>query len=286
MKKQILTVFATLISVVVFSQRPTATIQQVNDFINNSTLYVVMDESPINDYNAEIRKAVEKSWTLNTFKFIRRTEVEEKLTDSRNAFLIPVVVQFPSDKDTASYLFLSVLIGGAYETVNDLPEICTFPLCYDGDDEGVMTYKLPAIVAFFNRHIQNIQNNPKLLKDKKFATYTKQKKSIADKTLYLIKEEQSPAFDESSEISAINSLVKVSFADQSSLEKTIRRKEAGSLFLHIVAPTDEELQPGRCYKILMDVEGNLYYFAYHSISEKLPAGMTAVDWKALSGYVK
>ncbi len=298
--KKIVMVFASIcVGLLAVAQRPTATLAQVNDMVQNATLYVVLEESPINDYNASIRKAVEKNWTLTSFKFIHLSDLDStKLQNPANAFLTPVTMQFGEDKDSVKYTFLSLLIGDNYETINDLPEVCTFPLCYESADEDEMTYKLPAIVAFFNKHVQNILSNPKLLKDKKYATYNKQKKNIYDKILYLIKYEQNPSFDEVSEIKSINPNVKVSVVEsQSAVEKVLstsqRKKSAGVLFLHCVWPSDNdmvqagEMLPGRCYKVIMDMEGNLYYFSYHKMNGNASlSGMTAKDWKALVGFTK
>lgn len=296
MKKFLFLTATLFFSLNIFAQRPTATLDQVNDMVQNATLYVVMEESPLSDYNAEIRKAVEKSWNLTSVKFIHLSDLDStKLQNPKNAFLTQVTMQFGEDKDSVKYTFLSLLIGGEYETINDLPEVCTFPLCYDGSDEEEMTYKLPAIIAFFNKHVQNIQNNPKLLKDKKFATYTKLRKNIYDKTLYMIKSEQTADLDEAAEITAINPNVKTSICeDKSTIEKTIRRsKNSEALILHMVWPNDMEMIqegemiPGRCYKIILDTEGNLYYFAFHKMNGNASAfGMTAKDWKTLIGYTK
>ena len=297
MKRIFTLVLSVIASVTMFAQRPTATINQVNDMLQGATLYVVLDNNPINDYNSEIRKAVEKNWTLTPFKFIHLDVLDStKLQNPKNAFLTPVTMVFGEDKDSVKYMFLSLLIGGEYETINDLPEVCTFPLCYEGSDEFEMTYKLPAIIAFFNKHVQTIPSNPALLKDKKFASYTKKKKNISGKTIYLVKDEQSPLFDEASEISAINPLAKVSVCEErDALEKVIRRKEANTLFLHIVGWTDEEMVqngemiPGRCYKILLDTEGNLYYFAFHKMGGNASPnlkGMQAKDWKTLATFTK
>ena len=297
MKRIFTLVLSVIASVTMFAQRPTATINQVNDMLQGATLYVVLDNNPINDYNSEIRKAVEKNWTLTPFKFIHLDVLDStKLQNPKNAFLTPVTMVFGEDKDSVKYMFLSLLIGGEYETINDLPEVCTFPLCYEGSDEFEMTYKLPAIIAFFNKHVQTIPSNPALLKDKKFASYTKKKKNISGKTIYLVKDEQSPLFDEASEISAIDPLAKVSVCeDRDALGKVIRRKEANTLFLHIVGWTDEEMVqngemiPGRCYKILLDTEGNLYYFAFHKMGGNASPnlkGMQAKDWKTLATFTK
>ncbi|MBP5583247.1 MAG: hypothetical protein J6X43_04755 [Bacteroidales bacterium] len=172
MKKLVCFVIGILAGLGVFAQRPTATLEQVKELIAGKSLIVVFDENPMNNYNAEIRKAVEKNWTLTTFRFMHLGDLDStKLQNPNNAFLAPVTMSFGEDKDSVKYTFLSLLIGGQYETINDLPEVCTFPLCYEGSDEDEMTYKLPAIVAFFNKHVQNIVDNPALLKDKKYTTY-------------------------------------------------------------------------------------------------------------------
>lgn len=295
MKKFIFLVSAMFVGVVALAQRPTATLAQVNDMVNNALLHVVFEDSPLSSYNAEIRKAVEKNWTLTPIRFVHLSDIDStKLQNPNNAFLLPVTMVFEEDKDSVQYTFLSLLIGGEYETLNDLPEVCTFPLCYDGADEDEMTYKLPAIVAFFNKHVQEIQSNPALLKDKKYATYTKQKKSLLGKTIYLLDYEQPSQFDDASKIAAVNPLVTVSFlSDALSLEKIIRRKEVNAMFLHVVGPSDidmvkdGEMIPGRCYKILMDVEGNLYYFAFHKLKGNVDLnGMQTNDWKQLATFTK
>lgn len=294
MKKILLFIASITLSIGMYAQRPTATIEQVNDFVEKATLYVVLYENPLTTYNSEIRKAVEKNWTLTPFKTVYMADLESKLSDPNNAFLIPVNMQFGEDKDSVTYTFLSLLIGGQYETINDLPEICTFPLCYEVADEEEMTYKLPAIISFFNKQVQNIQKDPKLLKDKKFATYTNLKSNISDKTIYLITNEQNQSLDEPSEIKALNPIANVVFVDDyMTMEKIIRRKEANALFFHIVGAYDEdlikdgEMIPSRCYKILMDVDGNLYYFAFHKMmGDASQNGLTAKDWKTLATYTK
>lgn len=270
-----------LCSMSLLAQRPTATINQVNDFVANSTLYVVLTENPLSDYNSEIRKAVEKNWNVTTWKTVYMSDLESKLTNPQNAFLIPVSMQFEEDKDSVEYTFISLLLGGEYETINDLPEVFTFPFSYDGGEDET-TYQLPAIINFLNQHVKNIQNNPKLLKDRKFTNYSFEKKSIANKTIYLIKDEQDPAFDEEKEIQAVFPSTSIVFTDQMTLEKIIRRKEANALFFHIIRPTDEDMIPGRCYTILLSTDGTLYYFGFHKITDKTPAGVNAKDWKTIS----
>lgn len=285
MKKIFLFTATVLASIATMAQRPTATIQEVNDLLKNSTLYVVLYESPLTDYNSEIRKAVEKNWTATPFEFIYYNNIMDELNNPLNTFLAPVSVQFQEDEDSVMYTFMSLLIGGEYETINDLPEVCTFPLCYESyDDEAA--YQFPAIVTFMNQHVQAIADEPKLLRDKKFATYSHQKRSIEGKTIYLIKEEQNEAFDEVAEITAVCPTANIVFTDQMTLEKVIRRNEADALFVHTVGPIEAEDVPGRAYVALMGADGSLYYFNYHKINAKNGKGMTIFDWKALASHKK
>lgn len=281
MRKIVVFVTSILLSLAALAQRPTATINQVNDFVANSTLYVVLTENPLSDYNSDIRKAVEKNWNVTGWKTVYMSELESKLTNPNNAFLIPVTMQFEEDKDSVEYTFISLLLGGEYETINDLPEVFTFPFSYDGGEDET-TYQLPAIINFLNQHVKNIQNNPKLLKDRKYTTYSFEKKSVANKTIYLIKDEQDASLDEEKEIQALFPSAPISFTDAMTLEKVIRRKEANALFFHIIRPADEEMIPGRCYTILLGTDGQLYYFGFHKITDKTPAGLTAKDWKTIS----
>ena len=163
MKKTITIIVCSLFVSFAFAQRPTAKIDQVKAFFN-STLYVVTDENPLSEYNAVIAKAMEKNWKITNFEIINYTDFESKRLDSKNSFLLLTEVMFP--KDVAKYDFLSILIGGNYPSVNEMPEICTFPIGYSDADEDNSAYKIPAIIGFFNQHIKNIESNPKLLKDK------------------------------------------------------------------------------------------------------------------------
>ena len=61
MKKVFLIISGLIVTLSSFAQRPTATLDQVNDMLQNATLYVVMEDSPLSNYNPEIRKAVENA---------------------------------------------------------------------------------------------------------------------------------------------------------------------------------------------------------------------------------
>jgi hypothetical protein len=104
---------------------------------------------------------------------------------------------------------------------------------------------------------------------------------MAKKTLYLIAEEQLPAFNTVQKIKAVYK-GKTVFLAQEELANLLRKRAINVAFLHKVAPLDKEKEQGvRCYVIFMGTDNALYYFGYHTISEKEGSGVTARIWKAI-----
>jgi hypothetical protein len=266
-----------------FAQRPTAKKDQFANFLN-STMYVVTDNNPTSEYNEMIKECVRKSWRITKYDFIDQSEFESKRTDPNSSFLIVSEVKFPSEKNVATYDFISIILGGNYPSINEMPEVCTFPLNYTdaGDDNSV--YKLPVIIGFFNQHIKNIQENPKLLKDKKYKFYTKQKKNIAKKTFYLVADEQLPDLNTAQKIRPSYS-GKIVMIGQDELANLIRKRATNVVFLHKVGPSDPALLGTRCYIIVMGTDNTLYYFNYHKISASAPNGLTAKLWSVFASFV-
>jgi hypothetical protein len=281
--KRILLFFAScLIVTLTFAQRPTATIAQVNAFLK-STLYVVTDENPTSEYNMNIKIAVEKNWKITNFEFINYTDFESKRLDPANSFLVLSEINFPKDKVQMKYDFVSILVGGNFPSVNEMPEICTFPVGYSEGDDDASMYKLPAIIGFFNLHITNMQTNPKLLKDKKYAYYTKQAKNMKKSTFYLVADEQLPELNTDKKIKPLYS-GKITLMGRDEIGNFIEKRMNNVVFLHKVGPSDSKITGTRCYTIVMGTDFTLYYFKYHLISEKAPNGLMANDWKTLGGF--
>jgi len=282
--KRIFTLLLVFASITVFAQRPTATIEQVNAFMKSKT-YVIKRDDLLGDYNAFMEKALKDNWKLTQYELITYEEFEKLRLDKNNSFILMTEMNFFKDKVVTSYDFISVLIGGDYKKVKDMPEICSFPLAFTNDDEKENTMnKVPAIIAFMSSHIKNIQSNSKLLKDKKYKYYTKQKKSIANKTFYLIKDEQSSTVKDEKAIKALYPGT-VKFVEIDDITKTVEGKKSDIVFLHRV--TSPEGIPGtRCYTIIMSGSGELLYFNYHLITGSANNGILAKEWKKFKKYIK
>lgn len=283
MKRIILVAVSMCVAFASYAQRPTAKKAQVANF-ENFTLYVVLNENPTSDYNNMIREAVRKSWRVSKYDFITQSEFESKRTEENSAFLVTNEIRFPKDKNVVPYDFISIILGGNFASYQVMPEVCTFPLMYTDGDEDNMLYKIPVIIGFFNQHIKNILVNPKLLKDKKYKFYTKQKLSIAKKTTYLLAEEQLPDYDNAQKIRSVFK-GKVVMIGQEEMANLIKKRATNVVFLHKVGPADASMQGSRCYIIMFGTDNTLYYFNYHILSPKAPNGISAKYWKIFSSHV-
>lgn len=280
MKKLLILACALLSSVALSAQRPTAKAKQLPAFFA-SILYVVTNNNALSEYDESIKEAIQKNWRVTQFDFITQAEFENQRFDPTKSFLIYTETTFPKDKNPIAYDFLSIVLGGNYAAVEQMPEVCSFPVCVSDSDGEEAYYKLPIIVGFLNQHVKTLQTNSAILKDKKYKWHVKQSGNMAKKTLYLIAEEQLPAFNTVQKIKAVYK-GKTVFLAQEELANLLRKRAINVAFLHKVAPLDKEKEQGaRCYVIFMGTDNALYYFGYHTISEKEGSGVTARIWKAI-----
>lgn len=280
MKKFFILSCAVLCSIALFAQRPTAKKSQLPAFFN-STLYVVANPDSFNDYNERIKEAVQKNWRVTQFDFISAAEFEQQRLDPQKSFLIYSETTFPKDKNQIAYDFLSIVLGGNYATVEQMPELCSFPICVSESDGDEAYYKLPIIIGFLNQHVKTLQTNTAILKDKKYTYHSKQSGNLAKKTLYLIPEEQLPEFGTVQKLKAVYR-GKTVFLAQEELANLIRKRAINVTFLHKVAPLNSEIEQGaRCYIIFMGTDNALYHFSYHIIGKKEKNGVTARIWKSI-----
>lgn len=283
MKRSLILIVSFVIAVSAFAQRPTAKKDQMVNFYN-STLYVVTDDNPTSEFNSVIKEVIQKNWRITKYDFISMSEFESKRTDANSSFLVVTESRFAKDQTVVGYDFISILLGGNYPSINEMPEVCSFPLNYSDGDDGDAVYKLPVIIGFFNQHVKNIQENSKLLKDKKYKFYTKQKKSVAKKTFYLIADDQLTDLNTSQKIRPYYS-GKITIIGQDELANLIKKRATNSVFLHKVGPVDAAVQGTRCWIIVMGTDNTLYYFKQHVISASKPNALTVKHWNLFATFV-
>jgi len=222
-----------------------------------------------------------QEWNITDYDFITNKEFEEKRADAQYSFIYMSQVTFEADKTDAAYRFLHLSIGGDYFRLNEMPDIASVPLAYFSVDEESYAYKLAILVRFMQNHAKLIRDHPEIVSANVLKHYNNNIKDIADKTLYLLKEELSPSVNTAAKISKVYPY-KFSIVTAVEIEKAIKDRNPDVVFLHKVGPEGTKLN-ARCYKIIIGAaDANFYYFDYHKINDKNPDGFLESDFKNLS----
>lgn len=254
----------------------------LNQFLN-SKLYVVLESNPIAEYNFKIQEAVKKTWTLTDFEFISLDQFEEMFNDPDKSFLMMTQVLFQNDRTKVRYNFLHIFIGKeGLDSFEGLPDIAAIPLSYTEVDEEFWVYKIESLVRFLQTHIQNMKENPDMIKKNIFEYYNEFTKDIKQKTLYLVKDEVAPNINSEAKIKQIYPY-KVKFVTREEIEEAITNRDPEVVYLHKVGPQGTRLR-ARCYKIIIGAkDANFYYFDYHWVEKgKNFDGILDKDFKQLA----
>lgn len=266
MKKIILAIIIGISTLSVNAQEYLPTEADLNQFLN-SKLYVVLESNPIAAYNFKIQEAVKNAWNLTEFEFISLDQFEEMYNDPDKSFLMMTQVVFQNDKTKVRYNFLHIFIGKeGLDTFEDLPDIAAIPLSYTEVDEEFWVYKMESLVRFMQTHIQNMRDNPGMIKKNIFEYYNEFSKDIKQKTLYLVKDEVAQNINSEAKIKKIYPY-KVKFVTRDEIEEAIENRDEDVVYLHKVGPQGTRLR-ARCYKIIIGAkDANFYYFNWHWVQK-------------------
>lgn len=262
-----------------FADRYVARHEDIKTFLGTTT-YVVLEDNPMLEYNIKIKEAVERSWTITPYEFITTKQFEEMRSDITKSFLVTLQFKFTGDKLEATYNFLSVVLGAAVKKHTDLPDICSLPLSYKSVSEDIYMYKLESLIRFAQKHIKNLDANPKLIKKNIFKQYNKNQKLVKGKELWILERDLDKAVRSLTDVRK-NYPNTVKIVTPEDIEKAIVDKNENVVFLHKVGPEGTRLQ-ARCYKLLIGAgDDQLYYFNYHMISKKDGDGFLIKDFKKI-----
>ncbi len=264
-----------------FAQEAVASNEELTHFYKTKT-YIVYDNNMFGAYNGFIKEAVEKGWTITDYEFLELKDLPKKIKDPNASFLVRTKVWFDKDKSNTSYTFLSLMNGNKKaRSVNDLVNVCSFPLSYYNVDYDKYVYKLGAVVLFVQNHVNITKENSKLTSKNILRHYNKNTLDIGNKVLYLVKDELAKDVNTLSKIKAYYD-GKVKIVTREEVQQAIKEKNEQVIFLHKVGP-DSESKPMRVYKLLIGAaDGKLYYFNYHKIKAgKAPDGFLAKDFKKI-----
>lgn len=280
MKKYIL-LFSLLSSVFYLSAQKEnlPVIEDLNHFYKTKT-YVVLEASPMSDYNFEIQNVMSRIWELTDFEFIKQEDFHEKSQDPDASFIYTSLVSFERDRTDSRYVFLHISLGGESLTMDDLRDLVSVPLGYAEVEPEKYIYKLGIILRFMQNHLQLITQNPDIISSNIFKYYNKNIQSAHDKTIYFLEDELEREIGTAARIKQIYPY-RFRIVSREEIHQAIIDQDDDVVFLHKVGP--EGKNKARCYKILIGAgDAEFYYFDYHMVSDKKPDGFLESDLKKLA----
>jgi hypothetical protein len=254
---------------------PLASKQQIGMFKNSQTCVVF--QRGISLYNGFIKDAIQKYWKYTGYEFIDNNEFEKRKTNSKYSFIILSDVASDKDPGGIRYTYINLLLGDPSANIRKMPEFCSIPLSYSGDKEADYEYAIPAIVKFLQIHIKNLEKNrlPISLNGLKYYN----KKGLKDKELLLNKEEMAPDADSPEKIKQVYPYpVKLITAVE--MPENISANTSKTVFLFHVGPP-ENAGAGKCFEMIFDTDGNLYYYNIRKITNDNRDGFNRNDFKKI-----
>lgn len=261
-----------LISISALANNPLATKQQIGMFKNSKTC-VVMDGG-MSFFNAPIKDAVKKFWKFTDYEFIDQTEFEKRKTDPKFSFIVVMDGAYDKDPGGVSYKFLSLVLGDPSGNLTKMPEFCSIPLSYSGDNDADYEYVIPVVIKFMQIHVKNLEKErlPISLNGLKYYNKT----GFKDKVLLLNKDKMAANADSPEKIKSVYQY-NVKLLTITQIQEELAVSSANKLFHFHVGPP-QEAGAGKCFEMLFDTEGNLYYYNFRKITNDNADGFNLNDF--------
>jgi hypothetical protein len=280
MKKLLISAILTFTAIILFAQREyipnTADLEK---FFKTKTL-VVLEASPMSDFNFEVQEVMKRDWKITNFEFINTSDFKEKSKNENYSFIYTSIVTFEKDKTDSRYVFLHLSLGGDNLTIDDLRDMVSVPLGYFGGDPENYIYKLGVILRFMQNHVNLIYKDPGLISNNMFKHYNDNIGNAHEKVLYLVEDELAKDVSTAARIKQIYPY-KFKIVTREEIKQAIQDNDNNVVFLHKVGPEGKK-KNARCYKIIMGAgDAKFYYFDFHKVSDNNPDGFLKSDFNNL-----
>ena len=264
------------LSLALLANPPLATKQQIGMFKNSKTCVVF--EDGVSFYNAYIKDAIQKYWKSTDYEFIDLREFEKRRTNSKYSFLVLMDGAYDKDPGGISYNYMSLVLGDASNNLTKMPEFCSIPITYSGDTGTDFEYVIPAIVKFMQKHVQNLEKDRLPISINGLKYYNKST-GFKDKVLLLNKDKMAPNCNSPEKIKAVYSYDFKLFNTEE-IQEALASNPPNTLFhFHVGPPKDGGA--GKCFEMIFDQEGNLYYYNFRKITNDNPDGFNLKDFSNL-----
>jgi len=247
--------------------------QQIGMFLNSKTC-VVLENGSLS-YNVYVKEAVQKYWKITSFEFIDQQEFEKRRFDSKYSFLVLMKGVWDKDPGGVSYNYMSLVLGDGTPDMTDMPEICSIPIAYSDDNSIDYGYAIPAMIKFMQKHAKNLQYKRFQISWFGLKYYNGMLKT-KDKVLLLNKDMMAPDANTPDLIKTVYPHY-FKLISTSEIQTELASNPVNTLFNFHVGPTQNK-GAGKCFEMIFDVEGNLYYYNFRKITNDNKDGFNLKDF--------
>jgi len=275
-KKYLLLLVLGFISLGALANPRLASKQQIGMFKNSKTCVVLGTGSV--SYDMYIKDAVQKYWNATEFEFIDQQEFDKRRFNSKYSFLVLMKGVYGKDPAGVSYNYISLVLGDVATNMTDMPELCSIPLSYTDDNLSDYEYVIPAIVKFMQKHVRNLEFH-RFMISLQGLKYYNGKSGFKDKVLLFNKDMMASNADSPEKIkTAYTNYVKL--ITPSEIQQELVASPSNALFHFHVGP-NKNAGAGKCFEMVFDVEGNLYYYNSRKVTNDNQDGFNLKDFKHL-----
>jgi hypothetical protein len=242
-----------------------------------STTYVVEDEAPFSSFNAALKEAMERHWTITPFKIISYKEFEKMRTNEDASFMILGDVKQKNLSEM--YEFINFVLGDKKRDFESMPDLASVPLATRDADEENYLYKMGAFVKFMQTSARENAASPGM----RLADYKNvNDKRLASMELWLLETELA------SEINTLEKLKQhyghaVKLVTREQIAEAIASDRKDVAFLHKIGPESRSrVARGKCWKFIVAAEdGRVLYSSHHDIDRQNPDALLVSDLKKI-----
>jgi hypothetical protein len=252
----------------------------VQKFFGTKTM-IILEDNPMSEYNAMIKEAVPKIWTITPYGFCTRKDFDEIKNKSGVSVLSIEEFFFENDKTGVKYNFLCLSLGDKVNKNQTYFDLFHFPLSYFDAEEEEYMHSIPAILRIMQEFMVYVKAHPGATSADIRKNFFAGKASLKNKTLYL------SADDVEKSIKNENSFKQfyphpASFVSYEALQEHMLNPEPETVVLFKVG-MGKGGKKARCYKAILGAgDGKIYYFDYHLINSGKPDALLEEDLKKLA----
>ncbi len=275
------TAITLLFATSLLAQGPYPTPDQVAKF-TSTKLLVVIDGRDV-AFDALLRDAITKHWTLTDFDFVDGETFSREKTNPNYSFLVTLQVQFDKDLQENTYNFLYLLLSHASGDIQTMPVLAQVPISGSTFTSSNHLHKATMLVKFIQNYASDVVASKGSKRLRKLSHLNKGIKELKGKTLYFSKSQIMPSVEEEKDqLSLYKHNQKIVTDDE--LLSIVSNAEKDAVVFHIVAP-DDEATSGKCFKMIIEpATGVGYFYKTHSISDTKPPLILKRDFRNIRWY--